>query len=135
MAGSFSNYAEEKFLELIVGKNAFSKPTVYVALSTADPTDDGSGLAEPSGNGYARVETSGDDWNESVNGSISNAENIVFPEPTGPWETITHFALFDAPENGNMLAHGTVETPRSVTAGYVPKYNGGSPGALVINLS
>jgi hypothetical protein len=54
--GSFSNYLENELLDHVFGAAAYSAPaTLYVGLSTADPTDDDSGLAEPSGNGYARV--------------------------------------------------------------------------------
>jgi len=42
------------FLGALLGKASVSYGTVYMALSTADPTVDGSGISEPSGNGYAR---------------------------------------------------------------------------------
>jgi len=51
--GGFSNYWENKILDHIFGKGSYAPPTIYVGLSTADPTDDGSGLAEPSGNAYS----------------------------------------------------------------------------------
>jgi hypothetical protein len=93
---SASDYTENKILDHLTGKTSFTKPTTYVGLSTADPTDDASGLAEPSGNGYARVETSGSDWDAAASGATANAAEITFPEATGSWGTVTHFALFDA---------------------------------------
>jgi hypothetical protein len=112
--GSFSDYWENKILDHIFGKVSYTPPVIYVGLSTADPTDNGSGLSEPSGNGYARVQTSVSDWNASANGSLNNASNITFSQATGNWGTITHFALFDAATTGNMLAHGTLSQSKTI---------------------
>ena len=127
--GSFSDYWENEILDHIFGKGSYTPPTIYVALSTADPTDDGSGLSEPSGNGYARVQTAANDWNAAIasgaNHRIDNANNIVFPEATGNWGTISHFALFDAASAGNMLAHGQLSQPKQVTTGDTAKFAAG----------
>jgi len=124
--GSFADYTENKVLELIVGKTAFSTPTAYIAASTADPTDAGSGIAEPIGNGYARVSTSGIDWNNASNGSITNANSFSFPEATGSWGTITHLAIYDAASGGNMLAHGALDLAQTIAAGEVLRVPAGS---------
>ena len=47
---SFSDYAEGKVLDHVFNLAAFTQPTLYLAVSTAAPTDAGSGAAEPSGN-------------------------------------------------------------------------------------
>ena len=112
--GGFLDYWENKILDHIFGKGSYTPPTIYVGLSTADPTDDGSGLAEPSGNGYARAQTSASDWNTASNGSLDNVGNITFAQATGNWGTITHFALFDAATAGNMLAHGALSQSKAV---------------------
>ncbi len=112
--GGFSDYWENKILDHIFGKGSYTPPTIYVGLSTADPTDDGSGLAEPSGNGYARKQTSASDWNAASNGSLDNASDITFAQATGSWGTITHFALFDAATAGNMLAHGVLSQSKTI---------------------
>jgi hypothetical protein len=125
MMGSFADYTENKVLDHIVGKTSFTMPTAYVGLSTADPTDDASGLAEPSGNGYARVTTAGADWNAAASGATSNANSLEFPEASGSWGTVTHFALFDAATSGNMLAHGTLDASRSITSGITPRFAAG----------
>ena len=112
--GGFSDYWENKILDHIFGKGSYTPPTIYVGLSTADPTDDGSGLAEPSGNGYARTQTSACDWNTASNGSLDNAGDITFAQATGSWGTITHFALFDAATAGNLLAHGVLSQSKTI---------------------
>jgi len=113
--GGFADYWENKILDHIFSKGSYTPPTIYVGLSTADPTDDGAGLDEPSGNAYARVQTSVSDWNAAANGSLDNAGNITFAQATGNWGTITHFALFDAPTAGNMLAHGALSQSKSIS--------------------
>lgn len=123
--GSFSDYLEDALLDHIVGKTSLTMPTAYVALSTADPLDNGSGMAEPSGNGYARVQTSGTDWNAASGGSIDNVNDITFPEATGSWGTITHFAIFDAVTGGNMLVHGSLSASKSIDNGDTAKFAAG----------
>lgn len=127
MAGSFSNYAEDKILDHIVGKTSFTMPTVYVALCTADPTDAGTGAScnEVSDtNNYARVATDGDDWDASSGGATANAAAITFPEASGSWGTITHFAIIDSTTHGegNMIAHGTVNVEKVITTGDTPRF-------------
>ncbi len=109
--GEFANYWENKVLNHIFGKGNYSPPTIYLALLTDAPTDDGSGLAEPIGNAYSRVQTSASDWNQASGGSVVNSEDITFPQASGSWGTITHFALFDAASGGNLLAYGALSTP------------------------
>jgi hypothetical protein len=123
--GSFSDHWENEILDHIFGKGSYTPPTIYVGLSTADPLDNGSGLSEPSGNGYARVATSGASWTTSSGGSLSNAGDISFPQATGSWGTITHFALFDAASAGNMLAHGALSQSKTITSGDTAKFAAG----------
>jgi len=112
--GGFSDYWENKILDHVFGKGSYTPPTIYVALSTADPLDDASGLSEPSGNGYARKQTSASDWSPASGGSLNNAGDITFGAAAGSWGTITHFALFDAAAGGNMLAHGALNQPKAI---------------------
>ena len=123
--GSFGDYTENKVLDHIVGKTSFTMPTCHVALSTADPTDDGSGIAEPSGGAYARVATAGADWNAASGGAIANANAITFPEASASWGTITHFVLFDALTGGNMLGHGALGTSKAVGVGDTARFPAG----------
>jgi len=96
--GSFSNYLENRLLDHLFCKNTYMSPTIYVALSTADPGEGGTGMAEPyAQNGYNRVATSENNWNDAVNGLIDNYTELTFPQGTGNWGTITHFALLDKP--------------------------------------
>jgi len=129
--GSFTNYWEDKILDHIFGKGNYTPPTIYVGLSTADPLDDGSGLAEPSDNGYARVQTSASDWNAASGGSLDNADEVTFARATGSWGNITHFALFDAATGGNMLAHGSLSQSTAIDVLDIARFE---PGDLDISL-
>lgn len=118
MAGSFSDYTEDKILDHIVAKTSFTMPThVWVGLSKADPLDDASGNDEHSGDSYARVETAGADWDASSGGAIANAAAITFPVASGAWGEMTHFTLWDAVTVGNMLAHGELTVAKTVGNG------------------
>ena len=129
--GSFADYWENEILDHIFGKGAYTPPTIYVGLSTVDPGDDASGLAEPSGGSYARVTTAAGDWNVAAGGSLDNANAVTFPAATGAWGLITHFALFDAASGGNMLAHGSLSASKTVTSGDTPSF---AAGDLVVTL-
>ena len=87
--GTISDYLELEWLDHVFENGAFSVPTnIYIALSTADPTDSGGSIAEPSGNGYARkvINT----WNTAASRAITNNGVITFATATGAWGTITH---------------------------------------------
>lgn len=113
MAGSLSNYAENKVLELLVGKTAFSTPTAYVALYTVAPSDTGGGT-EVTGGSYARVATAGSDWGTAASGAITNTEDIVFPTATASWGTVVAVALLDASSGGNFLIWGDLAANKTV---------------------
>jgi len=115
--GGFSDYCENQILDHLFGKGVYSPPTIYVGLSASDPGDDGTGLSEPSGNGYARVETAAADWNVAADGLLDNAGTIPLGPATGDWGPLTHFALFDAPAGGHLLVHGALAHPRTIESG------------------
>lgn len=115
--GSFSDYWEDEILDHLFSKGSHTPPIIYVGLSTADPGDDAAGLAEPSGNGYVRVQTAAGDWDFASGGSLDNANTIEFPGATGDWGAITHFALFDTASGGHMLAHGSLSASKTVASG------------------
>ena len=117
MAGSISDYLENKLLDHVLKNTAFNVPTnIYIALSTADPLDTGLGIAEPVGDGYARVVCNA--WDPAASRAIANTGAIEFAEAAGDgWGEITHFAIFDAVTGGNFLAHGDLTVPKTIGAG------------------
>ena len=123
---SFSDYWENEILDHILNDGAYTAPTIYIGLSTADPGDDESGLAEPSGDGYARVSTAAADWNAASGGSKDNANVVTFPEATGSWGPITYVCLFDAASSGNLLASFALSGSKTVGEGEVARFTAGS---------
>jgi len=120
---SASNYLEGKLLDHIFHGAAYAQPTIYVGLSTADPGENGAGLAEPSGNGYARVAVSA--WTKSGTTKVENTNNVEFPEATGSWGTITHGCIFDAAGGGNLLISFALDSPQTIAAGQIARFNAG----------
>ncbi len=127
-----SDYCEEAILNALFGKtSAFgtlsSRPTIYVALLTAAPSDTstGSTITEANYTGYARVATAPTDWNAWVNDKITNANPITFPEATGGSSTITHFALVDASSGGNVLFYGALPVQMTISTGITPMFKAG----------
>lgn len=113
MAGSFCDYAEDKVLELIVGKTAFATPTVSCHLYTVAPSDTGGGT-EVTGGSYAAAATAGL-WGTSSGGAIANSSAITFTTATADWGTVVAFALKDG--SSNFLVWGDVTPNKAVNNG------------------
>lgn len=90
----------------------------YIGLSTTEPTMAGTNVSEPSAStGYSRVLL--DNLSVPTNGVVTNTQNINFEESTASWGTITHFVIYDAEVDGNLLMYGALSTPRVVEAATV----------------
>jgi len=116
MFGSFSNFWEEAIVKHVTKIAAYAQPDLFCALSTADPTDSGAGVAEPAGGAYARVAVAAWSWNAGQ-ARAENTGAVNFPAATGAWGTITHFAFFDALAAGNFCAHGALPQAKTVGIG------------------
>lgn len=109
MAG-FSNYLELKVLDLIFGSTAYSVPgTLYAALFTVAPADDGTGGTEVTGGSYARVSITNNTTNfpNASGGNPSTKSNgtaITFPTATADWGTVVAMGFYDASSAGNLIA-------------------------------
>lgn len=118
---SFANFLEAELLDHLFDIGAYSAPTIYAGLSTADPGDDAAGLSEP-GSNYARILVSG--WSRSGS-EVDNDAAITFAEASGSWGTITYGCLFDAVSGGNLLLSFVLDTPRAITSGVTPRFSAG----------
>jgi len=129
MAGSKTDYAENKVLDAIFNQTSFVVSTPYVALFTATPSDSGGGT-EVSGGSYARV-ASTSSWPAAASGAIANDVAIAFPTASANWGTVTQWALMDASTSGNMIYWGDITTPRNILSGDpTPTF---AIGALTVN--
>lgn len=125
-----SDYTENKIIEHILGKTAFTMPQPWLALFSAAPSDTGGG-SEISGNGYARLLTTAGNWATASNGSSSNADNLTFNSASAQWATVTAFGAYDSASGGNLLWWNTLAANVSITAGSQPRF---SAGALTVSL-
>jgi len=125
--GSAALYAENKVLELLVGKTAFATPSVWVALFIVAPThEDGTGGTEASAGNYALKSTAPADWAAAANGAIQNGNDITFVEASGVnWGEINGWALYDAETGGNMLVWGNITVPKTISIGDTAKFAAG----------
>lgn len=112
---AFSNYAENRILNHIVGQAVFELPVVYIALFNEAPTEAGGGT-EVSGAGYQRIAVSGL-FADAVDGSISTAHDLMWDAAEGAWGTIVGAALMDAEEGGNVLVYGEAASPKTLEEG------------------
>ncbi len=130
MSGFSQAYAT-KTLEHISGKKELAKPTMWLALLTAVPTNSSTGatITEAAYTGYLRKEVPASVLNSAVGGtpsSINNSTAFTFAACTGSTSTIIAWAVCDSSETGkgNVIMWGTAastvisttQTPASIAA-------------------
>jgi hypothetical protein len=116
---NLSDFGERKFIDYALRRQARPASTYYLGLSTGafDEGDSASSAyaREPSGNGYARRAIT---FGIASNRTISNSSSIIFPQATGQWGTITHWAIFDGPgSTANLVAQGSLTGSINVDSG------------------
>ena len=139
MANNASNYLESALLNHIFSNNggaAYSAPadnSIYVSLhTTAGPLDDNSGTGtEITLGSYARSNASNTlTWTVSQSGGTTTATNdqaIPFPQATANYDgQVTHIGIYDNSTGGNLLFHGALSVPKTVTTGDTFQINAGS---------
>ncbi len=117
---SFSDFLEDEILDHILGNSAYSAPaTVWVALSTTTPNDDGTNFTEPVGGSYVRAEVTNNltEWSAAAGGSKSNANTIAFVQATASWGLVTYFGIYDALSGGNLLFWAALTASKTVDSG------------------
>jgi len=139
---SFTNYLAQAVLNSIFGKTSAlgalaSAPTIWVGLSSTAPTEAGGNITEPSGGGYARVQTVAADWAAATSADpsvIANAETIDFGTASGNWLSLTPLAYVffaSASSGGNVLAFGALAASKPVASGDPVYFD---PGDLSVSL-
>ena len=110
------------FLELnLLNRNltdpvtALADPS-FIGLASAAPltSDTGTTLTEVAYTSYARVSTTGTDWNAAVSGAKDNVNAITFPQCTGGTDTATHWFRASAASAGDLYEYGMLCTAGSV---------------------
>lgn len=111
---SLSDYLENKLLDAITRNTTYAAPSsIYLALFTSTPGDDGSGI-EVGGGAYTRQTlTSGFPAASGTGGSVVNSSNITFTTASANWGTVTDVALMDA-NNQKSFANTDINTSTDV---------------------
>lgn len=131
MAGSLSDWGENKVVDHITGKATWAAHTAYIALCTAAPgeANSGEGISEVADDyAYARKSTAAGDWNASSGGSATNANAITFAQASGgSWGTVTHFAIMTSPVHGEgyMVAWGDLSAAKTIDDGDTAQFAAG----------
>ena len=123
-----SNYTRQALVNSLLGKTSnfgvlASAPSFFVGLSSTLPNPDGTGITEPAGGGYARVDLTSGHWGAATLADPSVSSSILlvtFPAPTADWLSgalLAYGVYFDALTGGNFLHWGPVAAPRSVLNG------------------
>ena len=90
--------------------------TFYVGLSSSQPNKDGTGVSEPNGNNYARVQITA--FTAPENGVIKNTVSLEFPRSTGVWfdtPKAAYWVLFDGSDSSaNVISSGELDEPKSI---------------------
>ena len=114
-----TKYQASQVQNYIFGKQSFT-PTdkYYLGLSKASIDEEGQGLDEPTGAGYARVaiENNKTNWSTTTDGSVTNEVAIEFNESLADWGVCTHVFLADAEVGGNILYVSELNIHRDITA-------------------
>lgn len=111
--GSLGNWAENALLNHLLKGTSMSQPAhIYIAFSTTDPGESGSGITEPAG--LSRLQC--DSWTISGN-AASNTNTVTTDAASQNCGHIAYIALFDASTSGNMLAYGELTDHKDINAG------------------
>lgn len=117
---AFSTYLSQGIINSTLRGAAFTVPsTLYLALFTADPTDDNVTVNEVGGAWYARQATGS--WAAPVgSGNVtSNSNQIQYAAVTGSSATVSHWGIYDALTSGNLLYRGALTSSKTLNVGDV----------------
>jgi hypothetical protein len=120
--GSITNFLEDELLDHVCNAAFTPSPTLFVALCTQDPLDTATGAAMfevPNAGAYARTAIT---FNAAATRRVIQTADVVFPQASAPWGTITHWAIVSTATygGGQVYAHG------SFLASFAP-VNGNTP--------
>lgn len=128
-SGGMSTFLADAVLDHVFENTAYTQDTLYVGLSTTDPTDAGTQTGEPSSNNYAREAHAV--WDASSGGASENTGTITMNVPSGSWGLCAYHFIADAATTGEILLYGALDTSQTPDDGDTVQY---IAGALDITL-
>lgn len=128
MAGK-TNFMEDAVLDYVFGAVDPSFPAAfYLGLFTAAPSDTGGGT-ECSGTDYARKSVTRNQTNfpAAVDGAMNlDVQTEFVAAGSGGWGTVTHFGIFNASTDGNLLYWDALAVEKVVAEGDIVRFNSGA---------
>lgn len=121
--GSFNDYLENAFLDHITGRATLARPATWIALSTSDYGEAGTGGNEPAAGSYARVQVNS--WTAAVSRTTENFAVVTFPTATDSWGSVSHWAICASSTGGNVLAYGQLASAKNIVNGNKPSIAAG----------
>ena len=116
--GQLTNFSEKKLLDHVLKTASFSPPaTVYLGLSTADPTHDGSGWADPTYTGYGRKAIT---FAAAGSRAIAQTGAVTFDPCTVGSSTVGWWGIWSAGTGGSLLAYGALAVSKTIVVGNTP---------------
>ena len=121
--GQLANFSEKKILDHLLKTASYSPPTtVYLGLSTADPTHDGSGWADPTYTGYARKAIT---FAAAGSRAIAQTGAVTFDPCTVGSSTVGWWGIWSAGTGGSLLAYGALSVAKTIVVGNTPSVASG----------
>lgn len=118
-----TNFYELTMLNTLRGIAATAPANVYLALFLSNPTETGTAGTEADYTGYVRQKLEMGTPTQSGNTVKStNSAQITFPTPTGNVGTVTHAAICDAQNGGNVLIYKQLDNPIVLTSETSPRF-------------
>jgi hypothetical protein len=121
--GQLTNFSEKKILDHVLKVASYSPPaTVYLGLSTADPTADGSGWVNPTYTGYAMKAITFAAAGSVAGRRIDQTGAVTFDPCTVGSSTVGWWGLWDAStiSGNNLLAYGALSVSKTIVVGNTP---------------
>lgn len=117
--GAYSDFVTNAVSEAFTGTPFTVPGTLYLGFSTSTISADGTGITEPSGNGYARlaVAMNGTTWTVTAN-AITNAIALTTATATGNWGTLTDAFLYSTASGaGDLYVFDALASSITITSG------------------
>lgn len=113
-----TTYFKNMMAGALFGKSSvFNIPdTYYLAVSTTNPSEDGSNFTEPTDPMYSRVAiaNSSESFTDPSDGTVANKQNIELAESSEDWGSVSATGVFDSPTGGNLLMYDYIYPPRTI---------------------
>ncbi len=113
--GFATNHAKQQIALDFRDNNITFPANLHFAAFTSAPTVTGGGT-EVTGSAYARVQITVNSTNFDVtDGLFRCTTDILWPQATGAWGTITAVGCYDASSGGNLWFAHTLDTPQVIS--------------------